>query len=411
MKQEFESLNVEEIKKDFPIFNRKINSKDIIYLDNGATTQKPKQVINEIKKYYEEYNANIHRGIYKLSEESTLEYEKAHDVVGRFINAKENEIIFTKGTTESLNLLAYSLSLDLQEGDEILISKMEHHSNLVPWQQICKQKNLKLKYIEITEDGLLDLDDLKNKLNEKVKIVSIAHVSNVLGTISPIEEIEKIVHDNNSLLILDAAQSVPHMKVDVKKLNCDFLAFSGHKMLGPTGIGVLYGKKELLNRMKPFIYGGDMVREVTYSETRFNELPWKFEAGTPNIVGGIGLGKAIEYLEKIGIDNIENHEKELIKYAYNKLREIKDIEIYGPNENLRSGLISFNIKGIHGHDIATILDEENICVRASHHCAMPLHKMFNVLGSVRISFYLYNTKDDVDKLLLSLERAIKIFRK
>ncbi len=411
MKQEFEDLkfNVEKIREDFPIFNRKINNKPIIFLDSASTTQKPTQVIDALKYYYENYNANIHRGIYKISEEATLAYEESHKKIGDLINAKWNEIIFTKNTTESLNLLAYSLGLNLQKDDEIIITRMEHHSNLVPWQQIAKLTNLKLRYIELTEDGQLDLESAEKVINEKTKIVSVTYVSNVLGTINPIKEIEKIAHKNNALFVVDGAQAVPHFPVDVKKLNIDFMAFSSHKMLGPTGIGVLYGKEELLEKMNPFLYGGDMIREVRYEDTSFNDLPWKFEAGTPNIADGIVLGNAVDYLKKIGMENIRNYEKKLTEYAYDRLKEINNLEIYGPDKNLRSSVIAFNIKGIHSHDVAHVLDEDNICIRSSHHCAMPLHKLLGVQSSCRASFYLYNNKEEIDKLIEGLKKIKKIF--
>ena len=324
MLQTKQLMDIEKIRKDFPILNIKVHGKPLVYLDNAATSQKPKSVINAVKDYYENYNANIHRSIHKLGEEATKAYEEAHRKVADFINADFEEVIFTKSTTESLNLLAYSLTNNLKPGDEIVISQMEHHSNFVPWQQLALKKNLKLKFIEIDENGLLSEESIKENITNKTKIVSLTHVSNVLGTINNIEEIGKIAHENNALMIVDAAQSVPHMPVDVKKLDCDFLAFSGHKMLGPTGIGVLYGKKELLEKMDPFLYGGEMIKEVTFENTTFNDLPWKFEAGTMNIAQGIGLRAAIDYLNKIGMDNIENYENELVKYAMEKLNEIKE---------------------------------------------------------------------------------------
>src|SRR3989338_2455702 len=409
MKQEFEHLDIERIRKDFPIFNRKINGRPIIFLDSASTTQKPVQVINAIKYYYENYNANIHRGIYKISEEATSAYEESHKKTGKFINGKWNEIIFTKNTTESLNLLAYSLGMKLKKGDEIVISRMEHHSNLVPWQQIAKLKGLKLKYIELTKDWQLDMGNAEKTITEKTKIVSVAHVSNVLGTINPVREIGKIAHDNGALFAIDGAQSVPHITIDVNKLDADFFCFSSHKMLGPTGIGVLYGKEEILEQMNPFLYGGDMIREVGYYNTTFNNLPWKFEAGTPNIAGGIAFGYAIDYLKKIGMDSIRNHEKRLTDYAYTMLHEIEDLEIYGPDKDSRAGVIAFNIKKIHSHDIADILNRENICIRSSHHCAMPLHRLLGVQGSARISFYLYNQKEEIDKLIEGLKKVRKIF--
>ena len=403
-------LDVEKIRKDFPILNVKVHGKPLIYLDNAATTQKPKTVINAVTDYYENYNANIHRSIHKLGEEATAAYEEAHSKVANFINAGFEEIIFTKGTTEGLNLLAYSLTNDLKAGDEIVISQMEHHSNFVPWQQLALRKKLKLKFIEIDENGLLKEDSINENITDKTKIVSLTHVSNVLGTVNDVKEIGKIAHENDALFIVDAAQSVPHIPVDVKKIDCDFLAFSGHKMLGPTGIGGLYGKKELLQGMEPFLYGGEMIKEVTFEQTKFNDLPWKFEAGTMNIAQGIGLGVAIDYLNKIGMKNIENYENGLVSYAMKRLSEIKEIEIYGPDADKRSGLVAFNVKDVHAHDTATILDGDGIAVRAGHHCAMPLASVLGVAASARASFYLYNTKEEIDKLAEGINKVIKVFK-
>ena len=403
-------LDVNKIKKDFPILNRKINGNRLVYLDNSATTQKPIQVINAIKEYYENYNANVHRGIYKLSEEATYKYEEAHKKVGDFINADHNEIIFTKNTTESLNLLAYSLTSNLKEGDEIILTQMEHHSNLVPWQQIAKQKNLKLKFIEIDNEGKLKLDQLNDLITKKTKIVSVTAMSNVLGTINNIEKIGKIVHDNDALFIVDGAQSVPHSITDVKKIDCDFLCFSSHKMLGPTGIGVLFGKKNLLESMKPFLYGGDMIKEVKFSDTEFNEIPWKFEAGTPNACDGVALGTAVDYLNEIGMQEIMKHEKELSKYALEKLSQIKSIKIYGPKSlEDRNTVISFSLNNIHSHDISAMLDQYGIAIRGGHMCAMPLMSLLGVNGLSRASFYIYNDKEDVDILVESLKKVKGMF--
>jgi cysteine desulfurase / selenocysteine lyase len=399
-----------DVKKDFPILNRKINGKDLVYLDSGATSLTPQIVVNAVNDFYNKFNANVHRGIHKLSEDATVEYEEAHRKVGRFINAQFEEVIFTKNTTESLNLLAYSLTKDLKENDEILVSEMEHHSNIVPWQELAKDKNLVLKYIKV-KDGTLDLEDLKEKLNEKVKIVSVMHVSNVLGTINDVKEIGRLVHENNSLFIVDGAQSIPHLKIDVKDLDCDFFCFSGHKMMGPTGVGVLYGKKKLLEKMNPFLFGGDMISEVKFSGSKWNELPWKFEAGTPVIAQGIGLGKAVEYLEEIGMDKIKEYEDYLIEYAYEMLEGI--VKIYGPIDlKKRSGVISFNIEGIHAHDVSAILDREGIAVRGGHMCAMPLvTEVLKENSLVRASFYVYNTIEDVDKLVEGIKKVKEIFKK
>jgi len=410
MLQTKQLMDIEKIRKDFPILNVKVHGKPLVYLDNAATTQKPKAVINSITNYYENYNSNIHRSIHTLGEEATAAYEEAHKKVADFINADFEETIFTKSTTEGLNLLAYSLGNKINPGDEIVISQMEHHSNFVPWQQLATKKNAKLKFIEIDKNGILKEESINEIINQKTKIVSITHVSNVLGTINDIQEIAKITHENDAIFITDAAQSVPYMPIDVKRLDCDFLAFSGHKMFGPTGIGCLYGKKELLEQMDPFLYGGEMIKEVTFEHTKFNDLPWKFEAGTTNIAQGIGLGTAIDYLNKIGMENIKQHEKELIKYAMDKLSGINEVEIYGPSADKRSGLVAFNVKGIHAHDTSQILDSEGIAIRAGHHCAMPLAFVLGIVASARASFYLYNTKDEIDKLVEGIHKVIKVFK-
>lgn len=403
-------LNVEKIRKDFKILNSTANGKQLIYLDNAATTQKPKQVITATKKFYETTNANVHRGIYKISEEATKQYENAHATIAKLINAKPEEIIFTKNATESLNLLAYTLCSGLKESDEILLTQMEHHSNLVPWQQNAKKLGLKVKYAEINKDGTLNIESFKSLLHSNTKIVSVTHVSNFLGTINPVEELAKLAHAIGALFIVDASQSVPHMPVNAKKINCDFLAFSGHKMLGPTGIGVLYGKKDLLEKLPPFLFGGDMIKEVTFEDTKWNELPWKFEAGTPNIAEAIGIAKAAKYLEKTGLDKIQQYEAELTAYALKRMEEIPDITIYGPTADKRGAIISFNINGVHAHDIAAVLDEENIAIRAGHHCAMPLAKLLGVTGTARASFYFYNTKKEIDHFTETLKKAKEFFK-
>ena len=401
-------LDVEQIRKDFPILNRKIHGKQLVYLDNAATSQKPRQVIEAIDDYYKNHNANIHRSIHTLGEEATQKYEEAHENVAEFINADSYQnIIFTKNTTESLNLLAYSLTSKLKKGDEIVISQMEHHSNFVPWQQLAKQRDLKLKFIKINEEGLLDAKSINESITKKTKIVSITHVSNVLGTINQIQDIAKIAHEKGALMIADGAQSAPHMPVDVKNLDVDFYAFSGHKMLGPTGIGVLYGKKELLEEMQPFLYGGEMIREVRFDDTKFNDLPWKFEAGTMNIAEGIGLSAAIDYLNNIGMEQIQKKDRELADYAMKRLKEIKDLTIYGPKE--RGAVVSFNLKDIHAHDVSQILDSEGIAIRAGHHCCMPLMSVLKVPATARASFYLYNTEEEIDKLISALHKVKKIF--
>jgi cysteine desulfurase/selenocysteine lyase len=402
-------LNVEKIRKNFPILEKKVNGKRLVYLDNAATTQKPIQVINAVSDYYKNFNANVHRGMHYLSFVSSELFENAHKKVASFINASMNEIVFTKNATESLNLLAYSFALNfLKKNDEVLISKLEHNSNLVPWQQLSIKKCFKLNFVNVTLNGQIDLNDLSKKISNKTKIVSITHCSNVLGTITPLKEIEKIVHEKNAFLIVDGAQSVPHLKVNVKKLNIDFLVFSGHKMLGPTGIGVLYGKKELLEEMQPFLFGGDMISEVFLKKSFWNSLPWKFEAGTPNIAGAIGLSKAIEFLEKIGMNNVLKHEKRLAEYCMQELSKISKARIYGPKISEKSGIVSFNIQGIHSHDIATVLNKEGIAVRAGHHCAQPLMRELNINNSVRASFYVYNSIEEINALINAIKKAIKL---
>ena len=404
-----EMLNAKKIKKDFPILrskDRKGNS--LVYLDNSATTQKPESVINSMNNYYKNENANIHRGVYKLSVNSTQKYEDAHKIVADFINADFEEVIFTKSTTESINLVAYSLIRNLKKEDEIVLSEMEHHSNMVVWQELARQKEIKIRYIKV-KDFMIDLDDAKKIITEKTKIVSITHISNVLGGINPIKKIIDIAHKCGSIVLIDGAQSIPHMKIDVKALDCDFFAFSGHKMAGPTGIGVLYGKKELLEKMEPFLYGGDMIKSVTFEKSSWNDLPWKFEAGTPNIAGAVGLAESIRYLNKIGMKNISKYEEELTSYAIKELSKIKGLMIYGPKKN-HIGVISFNIKGIHAHDIATILDRYNIAVRGGHHCAMPLMQKLGIDSAVRASLYFYNTKEDIDRLVHGLLKAKEVFK-
>ena len=401
-------FDVERVRKDFPILQRKVHNKPLIYFDNAATSQKPKQVIEAIDDYYRNYNANIHRSIHQLGEEATQKYEEAHEKIADFINADSYQnIIFTKNTTESINLLAYTLTAGLKKDDEIVISEMEHHSNFVPWQQLAKQRSLKLKFIKISREGLLDEKSINENITKKTKIVSLTHVSNVLGTINPIKEIAKIAHEKGAIFVVDGAQSVPHMPVDVKDIDADFYVFSGHKMLGPTGIGVLYGKKELLETMQPFLYGGEMIREVKFENTTFNELPWKFEAGTMNIAEAIGLGAAVDYLKKIGMRQIQDREKELVDYAMEKMKKNDWITIYGPKE--RSSVISFNVKGVHAHDVSQILDSDGIAIRAGHHCCMPLMSILKVPATARASFYFYNTEEEIDKFIEALHKVKKIF--
>ena len=401
---------LEEIKKDFPL----LENRDIAYLDSGATTQKPKQVIEAIEKYYKNNNANPHRGAYSLSIEATEQYENTRTKIAEFINAKHREeIIFSKNATESLNLIAYSYGIEkLKKDEEVVISIMEHHSNLVPWQKVTKKTGSKLKYMYINENYEIPDEEIENKITEKTKIVGITHISNVLGTINNIKKIIKYAHKKGAIVIVDASQSIPHIKIDVQDLNADFLVFSGHKMLAPLGIGVLYGKREILNNMTPFLMGGDMIEYVYEQETTFAKLPNKFEAGTQNVEGVIGLGAAIDYIESLGYDTIENIERELTNYAISELSKLDYVEIYATkNRKNHLGVISFNIKGVHPHDVASILDSCNVAIRSGNHCAQPLMRFLGIDSTCRASFYFYNTKEDVDKLVTALNKAYKMFEK
>lgn len=403
-------INIEEIRKDFPIFSNRA----IAYLDSGATTQKPIQVIEKINEFYNKNNANPHRGAYSLSMEATSEYEKARSKISKFINSRySEEIIFTKNATESLNLIAYSYGMEnLKQDDEIVISIMEHHSNLVPWQKVSKVTNSKLNYMYINENFEISNEEIEAKITDKTKIVGITHVSNVLGTINNVKKIIKYAHKKGVIVIVDASQSIPHMKIDVQDLDCDFLVFSGHKMLAPLGIGVLYGKKSILNNMSPFLMGGDMIEYVYEQETTFAPLPNKFEAGTQNVEGVVGLGAAIDYIENLGYDNIQKIEKSLIKYARSELSKLDFLDLYmTPNEENHSSVISFNIKGVHPHDVASILDSEGVCVRSGNHCAQPLLRYLGFDSTCRASFYFYNTEDDVNRLVKALNKAYEMFKK
>ncbi|WP_195927624.1 cysteine desulfurase [Lactococcus lactis] len=401
---------LEGIKKDFPVLNQIVNDEPLVYLDNAATTQKPLKVLAAIKDYYENDNANVHRGVHTLAERATEKYEAAREKVRHFINAKSTkEVLFTRGTTTSINWVAQFAGQILKTGDEIVISIMEHHSNIVPWQEVVKKTGAILKFVYL-KDGQLDMDDLRKKITNQTKFVSIAHVSNVLGTINPVEEITKIAHEHGAYMVVDGAQSTPHMAIDLQKMDVDFFAFSGHKMMGPTGIGVLYGKEELLNQFEPIEFGGEMIDFVYESHSTWTELPWKFEAGTPNIAGAIALGAAIDYIQELGIDQIHQHEIELIDYLMPKLQEIEGLKIYGPKDNVkRGGLIAFNIEGLHPHDVATALDMEGVAVRAGHHCAQPLLNYLETPATARASFYLYNTKADCDKLVEALKKTKEFF--
>ena len=403
-------FNIKEIRLQFPILTQKVNGKSLVYFDNAATSQKPSSVIDAISSYYEKENANIHRGVHSLSQNATNAYEQARKTISTYLNAEsESEIIFTKGTTDSINLVASSFGSMLNEGDEVVISAMEHHSNIVPWQLLEARKNIKLRVIPILRSGELDMSSLDTIFNSKTKLVSIAHISNTLGIINPIKEIISKAHHFGAKVLIDGAQSVQHLQVNLKDLDCDFYAFSGHKVFGPTGIGILYGKKEILNAMPPYQGGGDMIKRVSFEKTTFNEIPFKFEAGTPNIIGGIGLGKAIEFLETLNIEEVQKHEEELLLYAQNKLNEIDGMTIFG-NSHQKTSVISFNVGSIHPFDIGTLLDKQGIAVRTGHHCTQPLMEFFNIPGTVRISFSMYNTKEEIDLCINSLKKSIQILQ-
>ena len=406
-------ISPEKIRQDFPILFQEVNDEPLVYLDNAATTQKPKQVLATMTHYYSANNANVHRGVHTLAERATHDYEAAREKVRRFLNAQETaEIIFTRGTTTSLNWVAQSYGdAFVKAGDEIVISYMEHHSNIIPWQQLAKRTGAILKYIELTEEGFLDLEHATSIITEKTKIVSVAHASNVLGVINPIQELATIVHEKGGILVVDGAQSAPHIKIDVQSLDCDFFAFSGHKMCATTGTGVLYGKRKWLEQMEPVEFGGEMIDFVGLQDSTWKELPWKFEAGTPNIAGVIALGAAIDYLESIGLAGIHQYEAELVGYVLPKLQAIEGLTIYGPKDPAhRTGVISFNLENLHPHDVATALDMEGVAVRAGHHCAQPLLKYLGVAATARASFYLYNTKADADRLVQAILATKEFFQ-
>ncbi|MBS3067740.1 cysteine desulfurase [Candidatus Micrarchaeota archaeon] len=401
-------MNIDKIKEDFPIFK---NNPTLVYLDSAATSQRPQQVIDAVNEFYTNYNANVHRGIYKISEEASEKFENVRTKVRDFISAKsEQEIIFTKNTTESINLVMRGWGeKNIKKGDKIVISIMEHHSNFVPWQQLAKQKGAKLEIIDINEEG-----ELKESDFEKIKgakLLAITHVSNVLGTLNNVNKLCKLAHDAGAKVLVDGAQSIPHMQIDASAIDCDFFAFSGHKMLGPTGVGILYGKEQVLEETDPFLYGGDMISEVHVEESKWNELPFKFESGTPPASSVIGLGAAIDYLGKLGMENIRKHEQIITQYALQKMTEINGVNIFGPkNPEKRAGVIAFTVNGVHPHDLASILDEYNVAIRSGHHCAMPLHERLALPASSRASFYIYNDKKDVDKLCDGIKEAKKIFK-
>jgi cysteine desulfurase/selenocysteine lyase len=402
-------MNITDIRQHFPILDQQVNGRDLVYLDSAATSQKPIAVIEALSTYYREYNSNVHRGVHTLGTKATDGYEGAREKVRRFIGAKSiQEIIFTRGATTALNMVAQSYGLThVKEGDEIVITYMEHHANVIPWQQVAKATGATLKYIPLQEDGTIDLQDVEVTVTPNTKIVSVMQVSNVLGTINPIKEIAKIAHKHGAVMVVDGAQSSPHMKIDVQDLDCDFFAFSGHKMCGPTGIGALYGKKELLEKMEPVEFGGEMIDFVGLQESTWKELPWKFEAGTPIIAGAIGLGAAIDFLEQIGLDQIEAYEHKLAQYALDQLSQVEGLTIYGPKH--RAGLVTFNIEDVHPHDVATVLDAEGIAVRAGHHCAQPLMKWLKVSATARASFYLYNTEEEIEKLVSGIIKTKEYF--
>jgi cysteine desulfurase/selenocysteine lyase len=406
-------VNSYALRNDFPIFKKKINGKELVYLDNASTTQKPYSVIDSITDFYTYYNSNIHRAVYQLAEEATELYEQSRKKIANFINACPEEIVFTRNTTESINLIAHSWARsNLKKDDGVVITELEHHSNIVPWQILCQEIGTRLEYAGIDENGFLDLEHMIELISsKKVKLVSLSHMSNVLGTIVPIERIIKIAHEHGIPVIVDGAQSVPHMPVNVKNMDCDFLVFSAHKMLGPTGVGVLYAKKELLANMRPFMGGGDMIKEVFKFHTNYNEVPYKFEAGTPNIADVVGFGAAIDYLEKIGMENIRRHEISLTEYALESMLSLKYVTVYGPRDpKYRGGVISFNIADIHPHDLATIMNDHGIAIRSGHHCAQVLMQRLDVPATSRASFYIYNTKEEIDKFVNAIKEAGRIFK-
>ena len=401
-------LDIDQIRNDFPAYRKKDGN--FIYLDSASTSQKPEFVIDAISSYYSSYAANIHRALYEIGEKATDKYEKVREKVKQFINVPDSHVvIFTGGTTESINLIAYSWgSNNLSNGDQILITEMEHHSNIVPWQLLCSRSNASLNYIPIKKDGTLELGKLKENILPKTKLISLTHQSNVFGTINPLNNIIDEAKKIGAITVIDGAQAVPHMKVDIKKLGCDFYAFSGHKMLGPTGVGILIARKNILEEIDPFMGGGEMINSVNMDESTWNEVPWKFEAGTPNIAQVIGLGAAIDYIQKIGIENIHQHEQELLHYGLDLLDQNKDVTLYGKADN-RGAVIPFNLENIHPHDLAKFLDTDGICIRAGHHCAQPIMNKLGVSATARASFYLYNTKEDIEKLVESINKTVRIF--
>ena len=409
--QDVEPLDVERIRREFPILEREFDGQELVYLDNAATSQTPERVIDAISDYYRRYNANVHRGIHQLSQEASIAYEEAHDRVAEFIGADgREEVPFVQNATQAMNTVAYAWGLnELGPGDEVVLTEMEHHASLVTWQQVAKRTGADCKFIPITDDGYLDMAAARELITDDTEMVSVVHVSNTLGTVNPVGELADIAHDHGSLIFVDGAQSVPHKPVDVKELDCDFFAFSGHKMCGPTGTGALYGKRHLLETMQPYLYGGEMILKVTFEESEWNELPWKFEAGTQNIAGGIALAEACDYLDDIGLERIQRHEQELAEYAYDRLTEQDDVEVYGPPGDDRAGLVAFNIESTHAHDLSSILNDFAVAIRAGDHCTQPLHDVLGATASARASFYLYNTREEVDMLVDAVDEARQLF--
>ncbi|QLG28315.1 cysteine desulfurase [Halorarum halophilum] len=421
--QEPYPLDVEAIRADFPILDRKVggdatvpgededDTTPLVYLDNAATSQTPDQVVDTIADYYRSYNSNVHRGIHQLSQEASVAYEEAHDRVAEFVGAAgREEIVFTKNATEAENLVAYAWGLnEIGPGDNVVLTQMEHHASLVTWQQTARKTGAEARFIRVTDDGRLDMDHARELIDEDTAMVSAVHVSNTLGTVNPVAELADLAHDHDALIFVDGAQSVPHMPVDVREFDPDFFAFSGHKMCGPTGIGVLYGKERLLEEMEPYLYGGSMIRKVTFEETQWEDLPWKFEAGTPVIEQGIALHAAIDYLEDVGMERVHEHESLLARYAYDRLSEFDDIEIYGPPGDERAGLVSFNVDGVHAHDLSSILNEHGVAIRAGDHCTQPLHDVLGAAASARASFYVYNTREEIDALVEGVDDARQLF--
>lgn len=416
-------IDVAAIREDFPILERKVggdvntpgegpgDTEPLVYLDNAATSHTPKQVVDSIVDYYYSYNSNVHRGIHQLSQEASVAYEEAHDRVAEFIGADgREEVVFTKNTTEAMNLVAYAWGLsELGPGDRVVLTEMEHHASLVTWQQLAKKTGAEVEYIRVDDEGRLDMEHAKELIGESTKMVSTVHVSNTLGTVNPVEQLAEMAHEAGAYIFVDGAQSVPTRPVDVKSIDADFFAFSGHKMVGPTGIGVLYGKEAVLEEMEPYLYGGEMIRSVTYEDSTWEDLPWKFEAGTPNIAQGIGLHAAIDYLDEIGMENVQKHEELLAGYAHDRLSEFDDIDIYGPPGDERGGLVAFNLDGVHAHDLSSILNDYAVAIRAGDHCTQPLHDKLGAASSARASFYIYNTREEVDALVEAVDAARELF--